>query len=271
MGLYAAHTLGDGNCASADYISGISLLMSKTGLFRALSDQYYGTPNRHALIRSQVCDFLFEHAPQYELFVGSDPDDSISASDAFKRHVDSMRTLGTYGSHLEIQAWAKLTGRKINIIQPGLVYVVDDADENPRATSSTSSSEDEAELSARELRFRKREALKKASGARVPLTTKGKAKEKRAAAPITELQEVEGDDPLYIVYHDWEHYSSARNIDGPHAGPPRVTEVSDALLFFSLHCDVDRIAPSDIQIWSLRLPARLARTPTRSMRRRRSS
>lgn len=28
---------------------------------------------------------------------------------------------------------------------------------------------------------------------------------------------------LHIAYHDWEHYSSVRNIDGPHKGLPNVT------------------------------------------------
>jgi hypothetical protein len=27
----------------------------------------------------------------------------------------------------------------------------------------------------------------------------------------------------HIAYHSWEHYSSIRNLDGPHAGPPNVT------------------------------------------------
>lgn len=31
--------------------------------------------------------------------------------------------------------------------------------------------------------------------------------------------------PLYIVYHSWEHYSSVRNISGPHSGLPNIREV----------------------------------------------
>lgn len=29
---------------------------------------------------------------------------------------------------------------------------------------------------------------------------------------------------LHIAYHDWEHYSSVRNVDGPFTGPPEIRE-----------------------------------------------
>jgi hypothetical protein len=165
-----------------------------------------------------------------------------------------MRTLGTYGSHLEIQAWARLTGRKINIIQPGLVYVVDDADETPQGTSSNSSSEDAEDddyyseyASPRELRSTRREGLVTVSGSGGRLTSNGKATVKRIAVSTTEeLDETEGDGPLYIVYHDWEHYSSARNIDGPHAGPPRIVEVSDVVLPFCFRLSRDNDTESPL-------------------------
>ncbi|KIY71328.1 cysteine proteinase [Cylindrobasidium torrendii FP15055 ss-10] len=32
--------------------------------------------------------------------------------------------------------------------------------------------------------------------------------------------------PLYVAYHDWEHYSSVRNLRGPHAGLPEVQETA---------------------------------------------
>jgi hypothetical protein len=39
-----------------------------------------------------------------------------------------------------------------------------------------------------------------------------------------EPRDVTGDRPTaHIAYHSWEHYSSIRNLDGPHAGPPNVT------------------------------------------------
>ncbi|KAJ6476404.1 hypothetical protein C8R45DRAFT_1217072 [Mycena sanguinolenta] len=52
LGLYAAPTLGDGNC-----------------LFRALSDPLYGSPSRHPQLRKEVCDWIARHRWRYEPFV----------------------------------------------------------------------------------------------------------------------------------------------------------------------------------------------------------
>ena len=52
LGLYAAPTLGDGNC-----------------LFRALSDQLYGTESYHAKLRTEVCNWIEAHKRRYEPFV----------------------------------------------------------------------------------------------------------------------------------------------------------------------------------------------------------
>lgn len=55
LGLYAAPTLGDGNC-----------------LFRALSDQYFGTPSQHLKLREDICNWLEEHKQRYAPFVDDD-------------------------------------------------------------------------------------------------------------------------------------------------------------------------------------------------------
>lgn len=52
LGLYAADTLGDGNC-----------------LFRALSDQLYGNPSHHLRLRQEICDWIAAHKSRYEPFV----------------------------------------------------------------------------------------------------------------------------------------------------------------------------------------------------------
>jgi OTU domain-containing protein 3 len=51
LGLYAAPTLGDGNC-----------------LFRALSDQLHGTPSHHLRLRADICDWIEAHKVRYEPF-----------------------------------------------------------------------------------------------------------------------------------------------------------------------------------------------------------
>ncbi|KAI5813315.1 hypothetical protein BZA77DRAFT_223315, partial [Pyronema omphalodes] len=32
---------------------------------------------------------------------------------------------------------------------------------------------------------------------------------------------------VYLAYHTWEHYSSIRNRDGPHTGPPCVRDLAN--------------------------------------------
>lgn len=71
LGLYAVQTLGDGNC-----------------LFRSLSDQYYGSDSRHALVRKDICDWIAKHQLRYAPFV--DDDRGIEV------HLRCMRENGTH-------------------------------------------------------------------------------------------------------------------------------------------------------------------------------
>ena len=50
--MYAASTLGDGNC-----------------LFRALSDQLYGSDTHHLKLRSALCNWIESHKERYAPFV----------------------------------------------------------------------------------------------------------------------------------------------------------------------------------------------------------
>lgn len=71
LGLYAAHTLGDGNC-----------------LFRALSDQFYGTPARHLQLRKDICDWIENHRQRYEPFCEDERGLSV--------HLQCMRQQGVW-------------------------------------------------------------------------------------------------------------------------------------------------------------------------------
>ncbi|KAL7412214.1 hypothetical protein BDY24DRAFT_393647 [Mrakia frigida] len=178
MGLYAHNTIGDGNC-----------------LFRALSDQLYGTPKEHWALRREICDHLLANPDRYEFFVDDDR--------PFADHVRVMRENGTYGGHLELTAFAHLKKRWIKVVQPGLVYVVSCEDESRAASTSTSSS-----------------SRRKGKGPATPEDEDG------GAGPNK-------DDPdegstCYLAYHNWEHWSSVRNINGPHTGPPKVREIPRA-------------------------------------------
>ncbi|CAG8465902.1 2749_t:CDS:2 [Paraglomus occultum] len=146
LGLYLKDIAGDGNC-----------------LFRALSDQYYGSPGKHAKIRSEVCDYLAANKKHFKHFV---------EEDRFDDHIAQMRKLGTYGGNMELVGYAQLQRVNIRVYQPGTIYVISGND------------------------FDSKESSKKLDRNRKT---------------------------LHIAYHNWEHYSSVRNIRGPHDGDPEIT------------------------------------------------
>lgn len=93
-----------------------------------------------------------------------------------------------------------------------LVYVVSCEDESPKASASASSSS-------------------RRNG-------KGVVRPEDEDEDEEEEDDEDGankDDPdegstCYLAYHNWEHWSSVRNINGPHTGPPKVREVCLVIL-----------------------------------------
>ncbi|TFK97576.1 hypothetical protein BDV98DRAFT_259638 [Pterulicium gracile] len=176
MGLYAAPTVGDGNC-----------------LFRALSDQLYGSDVFHVKLRKDVCDWIERHEERYEPFVEDER--------GLETHLGCMRQNATYGGHMELSAFAHLTKRNVKVIQPGLVYVIEwdagwefDEDDEPHQMQSSPS------------KSSKRESKQK------------------YRVPAANVEEAAIDATIYVAYHDWEHFSSIRNMRGPHAGIPLIHE-----------------------------------------------
>ncbi|KAH7924401.1 cysteine proteinase [Leucogyrophana mollusca] len=181
LGLYAANTLGDGNC-----------------LFRALCDQLYGSPSQHLQLRKDICDWIESHSQRYEPFC--EDERGLSA------HLRCMREQGTYGGHLELSAFAHFTRRNVKVIQPGLVYVIEWAAGGDMPFDRPASAQDDDKLNEREIRRLRRQHQRD--------------------EPIAETS---GSDPsvgaVYVAYHDWEHFSSIRNLRGPHSGVPLVSEL----------------------------------------------
>ncbi|KAF8512799.1 hypothetical protein JB92DRAFT_2926390 [Gautieria morchelliformis] len=182
LGLYAAPTLGDGNC-----------------LFRALADQLWGSPSGHLTLRAEVCNWMEARKERYEGFVDEDR--------SFDTHIQCMRVPGTYGGHLELSAFSHLKRRNVKVIQPGLVYIIEwdcgwGADSPPPPVQEEPI--DETGLNEREKRRLRRDRKKL-------------EKEKEAEA-------AERSGTVYVAYHDWEHFSSVRNLAGPHTGLPNVVE-----------------------------------------------
>ncbi|KAJ3929538.1 MAG: hypothetical protein NXY57DRAFT_899912 [Lentinula lateritia] len=180
LGLYAAPTIGDGNC-----------------LFRALSDQHYGSPSRHVEVRREICDFIEAHPERYEGFV--DKGSGLSA------YVAGMRQNATYGGHMELSAFAHLTKRNIKVVQPGLVYVIQCDPAQPKSPKPAS---------------------KKAGDSPSKYTRSGSSRELDGDGD-SPMSPGEGQDStIYVAYHDWEHFSSVRNLRGPHTGIPQVCEMA---------------------------------------------
>ncbi|KAJ8590989.1 cysteine proteinase [Rhizopogon salebrosus TDB-379] len=172
LGLYAAHTVGDGNC-----------------LFRALCDQFYGSPSQHLQLRKDICDWIESYAQRYEPFC--EDERGLSA------HLRCMREQGTYGGHLELSAFAHFARRNVKVIQPGLVYVIE-WKAGAEIDDQSSSQDNE-----RDARRRKRQQQRDET--------------------MHDLQEPGA--TIYVAYHDWEHFSSIRNLRGPHTGLPEVCEL----------------------------------------------
>ncbi|KAG5732471.1 hypothetical protein E4T56_gene13875, partial [Termitomyces sp. T112] len=209
LGLYAADTLGDGNC-----------------LFRALSDQLYGTPSRHSELRQRICDWIARHRERYSPFVEDER--------GLETHLRCMRENGTYGGHLELSAFAHMERRDVKVVQPGLVYVIEwkafaspvasprvkakgykgyiyeEGEESEESEESDEEEDKTLTLTDRDRRRARREEKKKLAA---------KDKHIQDKDPPAESDSSEND-TIYVAYHDWEHFSSIRNLRGPHTGLP---------------------------------------------------
>ncbi|KAI0295135.1 hypothetical protein B0F90DRAFT_1811544 [Multifurca ochricompacta] len=210
LGLYAADTTGDGNC-----------------LFRALSDQLYGTESRHLQLRKDICDWIQSHSLTYAPFVDDERGLDV--------HLSLMRQPATYGGHLELSAFTHMKKCNVKVIQPGLVYLIEwaagwdpaGATKDPPASPSSSSLattliEREPLLNERSRRAARRESRR---------AERDKARADKAA--INEDNDDNKDvltPTIYVAYHDWEHFSSIRNLGGPHTGLPNVCELPADIL-----------------------------------------
>ncbi|THH05991.1 hypothetical protein EW146_g9750 [Bondarzewia mesenterica] len=203
LGLYAANTLGDGNC-----------------LFRALSDQLYGTESHHLHLRMDICDWIEKHKARYEPFVEDERGIDV--------HLRLMRQPATYGGHLELSAFAHMARRDVKVIQPGLVYVIEWASgldftpATPEPSSSSTALDESLDDRPKRMTRREKKSAEKEKAFKHPLK-------------VDETDDVNKSGPVYLAYHDWEHFSSIRNLRGPHQGIPNVREINTA--------DVDDLPP----------------------------
>ncbi|KAG6538051.1 hypothetical protein ZIOFF_003154 [Zingiber officinale] len=88
-GLVERKVEGDGNCQ-----------------FRALSDQLYGTPERHKLVRHRIVDQLRSHPEFYKEYVPM----------AYSDYLKKISKSGEWGDHVTLQAATDKFGCKIFVI-----------------------------------------------------------------------------------------------------------------------------------------------------------
>ncbi|WVQ97588.1 hypothetical protein IAU59_004702 [Kwoniella sp. CBS 9459] len=103
LGLCLRDVKGDGNC-----------------LFRVLSDQGFGGEKRHAEIRKLVCDYLESHKNVMEGFVVP----FMKDGEGYEGYVTRMRQLKQFGSHIEIQAAARVFKRNIRVVMSTTSFTI---------------------------------------------------------------------------------------------------------------------------------------------------
>jgi OTU domain-containing protein 3 len=91
-------------------------------------------------------------------------DSRVRPSSPLCTHFNSHPTLGTYGGHLELSAFAHYARRDVKVIQPGLVYVIEwFAGWDPSEIATTSgppSEEPSSPVDNREKRRMKRDKVR---------------------------------------------------------------------------------------------------------------
>ncbi|KAH6578118.1 hypothetical protein BASA50_002281 [Batrachochytrium salamandrivorans] len=100
LGLVIKDITGDGNC-----------------LFRALSDQLYGTPTRHGQCRIDTCSHIAAYKDLYDPFIDN--------GDSLEKYIAKMSKGGVYGGNMEIVAFARHHKVNVAVHQAGLpVWVI---------------------------------------------------------------------------------------------------------------------------------------------------
>ncbi|KAK9450643.1 uncharacterized protein V1518DRAFT_411314 [Limtongia smithiae] len=166
-------------------------------LFRALAEQLYGDAERHAYIRHEVVSFLREHKTRFIGFLPAAAATAAAAAAAAAgsggravRRSTRRGDHGDAGGHTTDVMWE----RYLETMDTDGVYG------------------DNLEIVAFASRFDVCIKIHLAEFAYVVSGGNdqgGGGREKNM---------------LHIAYHQWEHYSSIRNIDGPHHGLPEVRE-----------------------------------------------
>ncbi|KAI9776523.1 MAG: hypothetical protein M1816_005241 [Peltula sp. TS41687] len=158
-------------------------------LFSALSDQIYGNPNQHQKIRASVIEYMRDHAENFKQFI------EVHAGGGTRRN-PKRKNAGAYST-------------PGSMLVPTTEEVQKNFESHLARMSKGGTYGGNLELSAFTAAFNV--DVKIYQRAFAYMMTAGNDNEGGEERPVA-----------HIAYHTWEHYSSVRNIDGPHTGPPNV-------------------------------------------------
>ena len=80
-------------------------------LFSAFGHQIYGDKDLHARIRDKCCAFIEIHAEEFKPFINFD------FYVDFSHYLTNMRTLGQWGTNLEVEALSRIYQRKVEVYE----------------------------------------------------------------------------------------------------------------------------------------------------------
>ncbi|KNG51575.1 cysteine proteinase [Stemphylium lycopersici] len=170
-------------------------------LFNALSDQLYGNQDMHEVLRATTIEHMKDSADFYRQYmavnnVRRNPKRKTAAAAAAAQRIDT-----TYYTEEQLQHQFEEHVEKMG--QPG------EWADNMEVSAFASALNVHVRLWQADYTY--------LFSPRMSYTPDG-----TLAAEDTRQT-------LHIAYHTWEHYSSVRNISGPHTGVPNVTVVPDML------------------------------------------
>ncbi|KAF2148999.1 cysteine proteinase [Myriangium duriaei CBS 260.36] len=155
-------------------------------LFNSLSDQIYGSQDQHPDIRAKVIEYMREHGAYYKMFLDVHPGGGT-------RRNPKRKTTGAYTSP---QTFEPPTQEDIDRVFEQHLQVMAQGGtwgDNMEIQAFSSAYDIDVKIYQRDFAFM-----------------------------IQASQDGQSRPVAHIAYHTWEHYSSIRNLDGPHTGPPDV-------------------------------------------------
>ncbi|PSK38075.1 hypothetical protein B9Z65_1266 [Elsinoe australis] len=155
-------------------------------LFNALADQIYGSQDRHHEIRARVIDYMREHADYYKQFLDVHPGGGTRRNP--KRKTTAVQCSPGNFDRPSSEAVDRVFEQHLNTMAKGGTW-----GDNMEIQAFASAFGTDVKIYQRDFAYM------------------------MAANNSTESRPV-----AHIAYHNWEHYSSIRNLDGPHTGPPNV-------------------------------------------------